>query len=96
MGRIGSIILIIAAFLFCGLNSYLLISNYHLHESLKEAREKREKELQQLLYKEQELMQKELDGKYKDNITAFEETFKNLQSEKKKLKDLEGKMPRTF
>jgi sensor domain CHASE-containing protein len=92
MVRIGVIVLIIAAFLFCSLNGYLLISNFYLNKSLKEIQEKKEKEFQQLIHKEQELMQKELENKYKDSAVAFEETFKNLQSEKKKLRDLEEKL----
>ena len=92
MGRIAVIILIIAAFLFLGLNSYLLIANSSLHSSLKEIHNKKEIEFQQLLNREQELMQKELESKYKDNAVAFEETFKNLQSEKERLRDLEEKL----
>ena len=70
-------------------NVYLIFSNMQINRSLAEIKNKKNQEYEELLKREQELMKKELDLKYKENITSYEATFKDLNIEKQKLKELE-------
>jgi len=86
------LIFIIIVVLIGMVNVYLIFSNMQINHSLSEIKNKKTQEYKELLKREQELMKKELDLKYKENIASYEATFKDLNIEKQKLKELEGQL----
>jgi len=85
---VGSVVIFILGIF----SVYLYARTSGLKTDLKTELEKKDAEINTMMVKEKDKVRKDLDEKYRADKISYEAMYKRLEIEKKKVKDLEGKL----
>lgn len=72
--------------------AFLIYNNWQLKNTLKQLNSKKEKEFNEKIKKERELIRKDLEEKHAADMVSYEAMARRMELEKKKVKELEEKL----